>query len=483
MNIRLLITGLTIVATLPLLTVDSFAQSTSPSTGAFSKYGCQFHATEYYRIQADLELSQSASEFLGLIQKSESLERQLIQTEFTNENWSPDQADLLLDLARTRLALGDNAGARRLYEDALLNIRVNTGIYAMAQIPIILELLNSYMVVDTDFTDRLGDRALFLMEKAYAEERDIPKLISGLNNLLNIRLSAEGTREVPATVAAPPEADVVFTSQKAESPHLTKARDLGARIIELSSRIDRIEDDQLREQVMQDMDFVAQRGDSFFTGYDDLGRALETAAAGVDQPSTNTGAVLRQVQHLLRSDANEADEANESIIQAKQLLDQLFSQYETLTDIDKAAALDFRSDYHLTVNDIPAAIRANEDLLEINVLRPDYQLRALHTLGQLYEDQQRWQESIETYNCWRQLSTVEDPRVYLGLAHDYQMIGEINIAIRHLLWYIAAVEGDGEVVEQRQYLALRDMLYQVNDLQSAKSIEDLLARRGYELQE
>lgn len=468
-----LLTGF-LLSTLLGISAPLYGQTEASTPAALQEFGCQFHATNYYSKPVNSSLSQSSSHFLGLIEEADNLQSQLTQANISNENWSPEQAGVLLSLARTKLALGDNEGARELYENAMHNMRINSGIYALQQIPIILELMNAYMVVDSEFTDKLGDRAAFLFAKAYTEDRDLPKLIDGLSTILKLRLSTAGYTHIPSTVDPSLTSDTVFSQPSRPIPHLDKAWQIAETISALNNRINNLQEGPLKEQVLNEMGVVSLYGRTFYSAYDDLGNAIDYQNSGLAQVSSSTGAVLQQVQFYLEASGTEQAE---NLTLAGELLHQLHESFDLLTDIDRTALLDFYSDYFVRINDISAATEANERLLQIRVLRPDYQLRALRSLGQLYEHEERWRESIESYNCWRQLSTVEDERVFLGLSHGYQMLAEHELAIRHMLWYIELLDRDRRVADARYYRALRDMYYGANDPQAAAEIEQLLANQ------
>ena len=468
-----LLTGL-LLSTLLGISASLFGQTSASIPAAQQEFGCQFHATNYYSEPVNTSLSQSSSQFLGLIEEADSLQSQLTQANVSIDNWSPEQAGILLSLARTKLALGDNEGARVLYENAMHNMRINSGIYALQQIPIILELMNAYMVVDSGFTDQLGDRAAFLFQKAYTEDRDLSNLIEGLSTLLSLRLSAARYTEIQATADPSRTSNTVLSQPSSSIAHMEAAWQIVTTLSALNSRVNNLQEGPLKDQILNELSVVSQRGESFYTAYDDLGNAIDNPNLGLAQVSSSTGAVLRRVQSYLEASGTEQAE---NLTQAGELLDQLHENFDLLTDIDKTAFLDFYSDYFVRINDISAAIDANERLLQIRVLRPDYQLRALRSLGQLYEHEERWLESIESYNCWRQLSTVEDERVFLGLSHGYQMLAEYKLAIRHMLWYFELLDRDGRVADARYYRALRDMHYEANDPRAAAEIAQLLANQ------
>jgi len=157
-------------------------------------------------------------------------------------------------------------------------------------------------------------------------------------------------------------------------------------------------------------------------------------------------------------------------VRAKLLLDELQESFAELEHVDRAALLDFYADYFLAQNDFAEAISAYEKILDIRVLRPDYQLRSLRSLGQLYENEEKWSEAIDSYNCWRQLSTKEDARVFIGLANSYRKSDEAELAIHHLLKYMETLEMDGKTADENLYLVLKELYYEIDDFSEAAEV-------------
>lgn len=405
------------------------------------EFGCQFHATAYFNQPSQTNMVLSTSDYLDLMTEAQELESQLIQLDITNEVWTEERGKVLMNLAQLKQSVGDTAEARELYENALYNMRINGGIYTLDQLPVILDLMAWYMAEDDEFTDQLGDRAAFLYEKTYTEDEQILDLVMGYRKLLELRLNAH------------------YSHDRNESAHSIKAAELGRKISRLMDKLSTSVDPAVRNQVLSKT--------GFYTRYDDLGRAVETPEGGVDQVSRSTGVILDEVQSLLRPPDPETQADYD---RAKQLLDELHESYDELRHVDRAALLDFYADYSLAKGDTPETISHFENILSIRVLRPDYQLRALRALGQLYESEERWSESIDSYNCWRQLSTKEDSRVFIGLANAYRRLEENELAIHHLLKYMELLDREGQIADEYLYAILKEMYYEIEDFSAGAEV-------------
>ena len=416
------------------------AQPTLGSAAAI-EFGCQFHATESFARTDQSDAPVNATSYLDLMSKAQQLETQLARLNNSAQLWSKKQTEILVELAQVKQSIGDTSQARNLYERALHNIRVNDGVYSSRQIPIILDLMTWYMASSDEFIDQLGDRAAFIYERVYSDDAQIIELVSGYQRLIRLRTDAH------------------FSRERRRSVHISKVEELQRRV---DWQLER-----LATLILNTQSGHALLEPAFYTRYDDLGRALPTPEGGMDQVSSATGVILEEVQRLLRPTTAEP---NTDYDRARKLLDALHDDFEELENVDRAALLDFYADYYLAQDNIAGTITAYERILRIPVLRPDYQLRALRALGQLYEGEQRWSDSIDSYNCWRHLSTEEDTRVFIGLANGYRNQQELELAIYHLNKYMEVLENQGQVADESLYLVLKEMYYDIDDFVSAAEV-------------
>ena len=108
---------------------------------------------------------------------------------------------------------------------------------------------------------------------------------------------------------------------------------------------------------------------------------------------------------------------------AKIELDELYERrFERMNDFEKQTILNFYTNYWLTLENYPEAISTFEQLLAIEELREDTRLRTLRSLGQLTAAEERWADSINYYELWREASLDEDDIVYWGLSYAHYQI-------------------------------------------------------------
>lgn len=433
-----------LLATLLALPFSASAQSTSTANLAIGKYGCEFHAGAG-ALPAGRSIEDS--EYQALLSTAAELQTQLIQQDRGSGIWTEERARLLLEMASTNRAMGNNEEARQQYEDALHNRRVNEGLYSLDPLPVILDLMAWSMAEDPEFIDRMGDRADFLLERHYDDEEQIPDLVLWYGKLLRLRQQAQA----------------INGNNRDAEPDKTEV--LAQRITALLERLFNSDNTNLLNRLRGDV--------NYYSAYDALGNQLTQLPADATQISFTTGVVLESVQSLLQPPF---EDSQVDLNRAKDLLDNLQTRYASLPDPDKAAMWDFYASYYLTIGDNSSAITAYSQMLEVPTLRPDYQLRALRAIGQLYEQEESWNESVAAYSCWSRLSQSHDPRVSLGLGNAQYQLGNHVAAISNLNAHIELLEIQEETPAEEVYLLLKEMYYETDDFDAAEDVTRTMVR-------
>ena len=137
-----------------------------------------------------LDPSNESPSLSDLVRKESDLEQALNNLEVGGA-WDFQMSELLLELADVKRDLGNETEASQLYNQLMLNLRVNLGLYSTDQLPIILELMERNLEqAEYKVADELGDWAEFLYERAYSDEDDLDNLVAGYNKIISIRLGA-----------------------------------------------------------------------------------------------------------------------------------------------------------------------------------------------------------------------------------------------------------------------------------------------------
>ena len=129
-----------------------------------------------------------------------------------------------------------------------------------------------------------------------------------------------------------------------------------------------------------------------------------------------------------------------------------------MNDFERSTLLNFYTNYYLSQDDIPNAIVTFQEILTIENLREDVRLRALRALGQLTMAEERFRESIDYYNTWRDLSLEEDDTVFLGLANSHYSLEEYSQAVPHLISHMEMLADAGESIDRNKW-GLLNVLY------------------------
>lgn len=183
---------------------------------------------------------------------------------------------------------------------------------------------------------------------------------------------------------------------------------------------------------------------------------------------TLSPAVLRAISKIQEIMQPEDEEEEPDLVAVKKALDELYEKrYQKMNDFEKSTILNFYTNYYLSTENYPEAIRIFEQTLTIESLRPDIRLRTHRSLGQLYAAGEKWQDSIDNYQLWRDFSETEDDIVYRGLAFAHYQLEEFEKA---KLYWIAKMElilEQGKALERDDYAFLNGLYFTLEEFESA----------------
>ncbi|MEX0618350.1 MAG: tetratricopeptide repeat protein [Pseudohongiellaceae bacterium] len=192
------------------------------------------------------------------------------------------------------------------------------------------------------------------------------------------------------------------------------------------------------------------------------------AARSSDTLSDQVFRAITSIQELM----NPEDENDEpDFAEAKEELDELRERrFERMNDFEKATTLNFYTQYYLSTEDIPGAIRTFEEMLTIEDLRPDTRLRALRALGQLSMSEENFQEAINYYEQWREVSEEEDAVVYLGLANSHYSLDNYQDAVNFMILHMNLLNQQGETIERNKWAFLNSLYFALEQYDNALDV-------------
>jgi len=181
--------------------------------------------------------------------------------------------------------------------------------------------------------------------------------------------------------------------------------------------------------------------------------------------------VFRAISEIQELMSPEDPEDQPDYARAKVALDELrSSRFERMNDFEKSTLLNFYTNYYLATDDIPNAISTFQEILTIEALREDVRLRALRALGQLTMAEERFAESIQYYDTWRELSLEEDDTVFLGLANSHYSLEQYSQAVPHLLSHMEMLADAGESIDRNKWGLLNVLYIEQEDYVNALDI-------------
>lgn len=178
--------------------------------------------------------------------------------------------------------------------------------------------------------------------------------------------------------------------------------------------------------------------------------------------------VMRAITSIQEMMQPEDEDDEPDLVGAKEALDELYERrFERMNDFEKSTTLSFYTNYYLNIEDYVEAIRIFKETLTIETLREDVRLRTLRSLGQLQAAEENWQESIDYYQQWRDISLEEDDVVFRGLSYAHYQLEEFAEALPHWLSYMDFVMTEGEELGRDDYAYLNGIYFTLEDFVSA----------------
>lgn len=178
--------------------------------------------------------------------------------------------------------------------------------------------------------------------------------------------------------------------------------------------------------------------------------------------------VMRAISTIQEMMQPEDPDDEADMVGAKRELDDLYERrYDRMNDFEKQTILNFYTNYYLTLENYPEAIRIFKQILTIVDLREDVRLRTLRSLGQLLAAEEDWAGSVDYYQQWRQLSLEEDDIVFRGLAYAHYQLEQFTEALPHWIAYMEMVLDQGEELGRDDYAFLNGLYFILEDYASA----------------
>ncbi len=202
---------------------------------------------------------------------------------------------------------------------------------------------------------------------------------------------------------------------------------------------------------------------------------VQGALAGEEErapPEARTAGTLSQQVMRAITDIQELmspeDGGEPNYAEAKIELDQLRERrWERMNDFEKSTLLSFYTNYYLGLEDFQGALGIFEEMLLIEELRMDQRLRTLRSLGQLYAAEEEWQNSINNYTSWRELSLEEDIIVFKGLSYAHYQLEQYIEALPYWLDYMNMSLSVGEELGRDDYAYLNGIYFTLEDFDNA----------------
>jgi len=198
------------------------------------------------------------------------------------------------------------------------------------------------------------------------------------------------------------------------------------------------------------------------------GRISTTVQATGSRVSSTLGPLIdrkiSEIQGLIQSETN--SESNMEL--AKEGLDTLYEErFERMYDFEKSALLSSYTNYYLAMENYAEAANTFEEILTVENISQDIELRSMRSLGQLYAVLENWPESIRNYELWQAGTAEEDHLVYRGLSYAHYQLEQFEVALPHWVDYMTARNEDGDELTREDYAYLNGLHFTLENWEQA----------------
>ena len=178
--------------------------------------------------------------------------------------------------------------------------------------------------------------------------------------------------------------------------------------------------------------------------------------------------VMRAISRIQELMSPEDEDDEPDLVEAKEQLDELYERrFQRMNDFEKQTTLSFYTNYYLTTENYPEAIRIFEQMLALEGLRADTRLRTLRSLGQLHAAEEGWEQSIRFFTEWREISLIEDDLVYRSLSYAHYQLEEFAQAEPYWINYMDFLLAEGTALERDDYSYLNGLYFVLEDYEKA----------------
>lgn len=125
----------------------------------------------------------------------------------------------------------------------------------------------------------------------------------------------------------------------------------------------------------------------------------------------------------------------------------------------EATLLNFYTNYYLSLENYIEATNTSEQILTLEIIRPDIHQRILRVLGQLYAALENWDASISYYEQWQTESDQTDHVSLQGLSYAHYQLEQFSYALNHWLAYMDLPREDGVEFTRENYSYLNGLYF------------------------
>lgn len=158
---------------------------------------------------------------------------------------------------------------------------------------------------------------------------------------------------------------------------------------------------------------------------------------------------------------------------ALRIIERLYDP-EKLTNYEQANVLNYLGFIHYNMDNIPAALRTYQKMVEIPELEPQLLKQTTYTLAQLYTMEEDYARALSALDSWFALETNPQPDPYILKAQNLYQLKRFQEMINAIETGMSVAREKGKEVKEEWYTLLNFGYFQLENYAKVRDIQKIL---------
>lgn len=186
---------------------------------------------------------------------------------------------------------------------------------------------------------------------------------------------------------------------------------------------------------------------------------------------------LTEVQVYLEPDPEEHPGREPDLDRAEEMLQRIARDMDRFNPFEQAQVHQYMAQLHFARDETARLIESFEAIVSKSPQIPTgLEAGAYQTLGQLYAQEERFEEALDAYRSWASLVTTIDSEQYYMLSYLFYQLGDLERAIVHVNAAVSRAEERGQVPQENWLVMQRALFFEQENYPALLTVIEKLVR-------